>query len=62
MAERKNNVFLSMLHFSASGEADDAKRRFEEIILALMGLQDTWLVTVKGSYPICIFMQTSCSS
>lgn len=46
VAEWKNNVFLSTLHFSASGEADDARSRFGEIILALMGLKDTWLITV----------------
>lgn len=47
VAERKNNVFLSTPHSSASGEADNAKSRFGEIILALMGLKDTWLITVK---------------
>lgn len=50
VAEWKNNVFLSTLHFSASVEADNAESRFGEIILALMGLKDTWLITVKGSY------------
>lgn len=29
VAERKNNVFLSTPHFSDSGEADNAKSRFE---------------------------------
>lgn len=41
----KNNVFLSTLHFIASGEAASAKSRVGEIILALMGLKDTWLIT-----------------
>lgn len=45
--EWKNNVFLSTLHLSASGETDNATSRFGEIILALMGLKDTWLITVK---------------
>lgn len=47
VAERENNVFLSTLHFSVSDEAANAKSRFGEIILALMGLKDTWLITVK---------------
>ncbi len=45
--EWKNNVFLSTLHLSASSETDNAASRFGEIILALMGLKDTWLITVK---------------
>lgn len=45
----KNNVVLSTLHLSACGEADKAKSRFGEIILALMALKDTWLITVKRS-------------
>lgn len=47
VAQWKNNVFLSAPHFSASGDADHAWSRFGEIILALMGLKDTWLITVK---------------
>lgn len=38
--------FLSTPHSSAGGEADNTKSRFGEIILALMVLEDTWLITV----------------
>lgn len=38
-------MFLcSALYFSGSGAVDNAWSRFGEIILALMGLKDTWLI------------------